>query len=442
MPVEFLSDVQAAGYGRFLGEPSREQLERFFWLNDADMARIGRRRRDATALGYAVQLGTVRFLGTFLADPLEVPWSVVVFVAGQFGIADPSCVKDYGSRPITIHEHQWGIRREYGYSDFAEGAGELRGFIEARAWLSNEGPRALFDRATAWCVEHKVLLPGVTTMARLVSEVRARAVERLWSALYGVTGDELRRRLDGLLVVPEGARVSELERLRTGPTRLSAADMVRSLDRFSAARDLGTGTLDVSTVPASRLAALARYGMTAHAPALRQMAVTRRTATLLATVRHLETQAADEVLDVFDLLYATKIDAKAERASVKERLAALPRLSRAATRLAAGMRVFLGLPAEANMSLAQVWAAIEAVVDRDHLRAAVGIVDELVPGDEDDEGAKRAELIKRFATVRLLACPGRDVAFGGGRGRPDGPGRHPGAPEAVRAQEGGRSRDR
>ena len=94
------------GVWSFPGEPSREQLERFFWLNDADLARIGRRRRDARALGYGLQFGTVRFLGTFLTDPLEVPWSVVVFVAGQFGIADPSCVKDYGSRPITVHEHQ------------------------------------------------------------------------------------------------------------------------------------------------------------------------------------------------------------------------------------------------------------------------------------------------------------------------------------------------
>jgi hypothetical protein len=201
-------------------------------------------------------------------------------------------------------------------------------------------------------------------------------------------------------MVPEGARVSELERLRTGPARLSAAEMVRSLDRSSAVRELGTAVLDVSAVPAGRLAALARYGMAAHAPALRQMTVTRRTATLLATVHHLETQAADEVLDVFDLLYATKIEAKAERVSVKERLAALRRLSRAANRLAAGMRVFLDLPAETNIDLAQVWAAIEAVVDREHLAAAVGIVDELVAGDEDDEGAKRAELIKRFVTVR------------------------------------------
>lgn len=73
------------------------------------------------------------------------------------------------------------------------------------------------------------------------------------------------------------------------------------------------------------------------------MTVTRRTATLLATAQRLETQAADEVLDVFELLYATKIEAKAERASVKERLAALSRFSRAATRLASGTRVLLGL---------------------------------------------------------------------------------------------------
>jgi hypothetical protein len=47
VPVEFLSDEQAAAYGHFLGEPTREQLERFFWLNDADLARIGRRPRSA-----------------------------------------------------------------------------------------------------------------------------------------------------------------------------------------------------------------------------------------------------------------------------------------------------------------------------------------------------------------------------------------------------------
>ncbi|MDQ2729676.1 MAG: Tn3 family transposase, partial [Actinomycetota bacterium] len=198
----------------------------------------------------------------------------------------------------------------------------------------------------------------------------------------------------------DGARVSELERLRTGPTRLSAAEMTRSLNRLTAVQDLGAGGVDVMAVPAGRLAALAPVGMAAPTGALRQMPVTRRTATLLVTVRRLETQATDEVLDVFELLYTTKIEAKAERASVKERLVALSRLSRAAARLASSTRVLLGLDAAVDMTLVEVWAAIETVSDREQLAAAVAVVDDLAPGDEDDQGAKRAELVKRFATIR------------------------------------------
>jgi Domain of unknown function (DUF4158) len=58
--VEFLTDEQAAGYGRFEGEPSQAELERFFFLDDADRDLVARRPGPQSQLGFAVQLGTVR----------------------------------------------------------------------------------------------------------------------------------------------------------------------------------------------------------------------------------------------------------------------------------------------------------------------------------------------------------------------------------------------
>lgn len=40
VPVEFLTDAQAAAFGRFTGTPSQAELERFFFLNDADLERV------------------------------------------------------------------------------------------------------------------------------------------------------------------------------------------------------------------------------------------------------------------------------------------------------------------------------------------------------------------------------------------------------------------
>jgi hypothetical protein len=56
-----------------------------------------------------VQVGTVQLLGHFLTeDPLDVPWSVVEYVAGQVEIADASVVKRYTKRQQTAYEQTWG----------------------------------------------------------------------------------------------------------------------------------------------------------------------------------------------------------------------------------------------------------------------------------------------------------------------------------------------
>ncbi len=110
VPVEFLTDEQAEAYGRFAEEPTRPELERFFFLDDVDRDLIALRR--------------------------------------------------------TLYDHAWEIRDAYGYHPYedAEGGRRFRTFLHGRAWTHAEGPVALFNQAVGWLRRHRVLLPGVTVL--------------------------------------------------------------------------------------------------------------------------------------------------------------------------------------------------------------------------------------------------------------------------------------
>ncbi|WP_165781326.1 DUF4158 domain-containing protein [Streptosporangium minutum] len=50
----------------------------------------------------------------------------------------------------------------------------------ARSWTSGDGPKAIFTDGVGWLRERKVLLPGVTVLARLVARVRDDTTKRLF----------------------------------------------------------------------------------------------------------------------------------------------------------------------------------------------------------------------------------------------------------------------
>ena len=170
------------------------------------VALVRPRRDDAHRFGLALQLGTVRFLGTFLADPNDVPANVKRYVAHQLGLSDIPDLAGYGAER-SHWRHAEDIRQRCGYRDFTDPAESFRlvRWLYSRAWLSNERPSLLFDLATARLVERKVLLPGVTVLERWVGRVRDRAARRLWRRLAAAPMPAQRTHLKSLLDRPPGA---------------------------------------------------------------------------------------------------------------------------------------------------------------------------------------------------------------------------------------------
>lgn len=184
MPVSFLSVEQRENHGRYTGELSTNELARYFHLDDTDRMLIAQKRGAHNWLGFAVQLCTVRYLGTFLEDPLAVPSSVLSFLAQQLYIEVDDNVYAY-STGEQRWQHASEIRRHYGYVEFTEQSIGfcLTRWLYALCWTGTDRPSILFERAINWLLTHKVLLPNYSTLERYIARLRSRVEIKLWRSM-------------------------------------------------------------------------------------------------------------------------------------------------------------------------------------------------------------------------------------------------------------------
>lgn len=196
MASVFLTDEQRRNFGRFVGEPTSEQLSRYFHLDDNDRKLINHHRGDHNRLGFAVQLCTARFLGTFLEDLADTPHTVIDFLCRQLRIEQLSSFLYYRDSEVRW-DHAAEIRLHCGFTDFGDPLSQFRlnRWLYALCWTGTDRPGVLFDRATTWLIANKVLLPGVTVLERFVGRLRTRVEQRVWSLLAAGAAPESRKKL-------------------------------------------------------------------------------------------------------------------------------------------------------------------------------------------------------------------------------------------------------
>lgn len=398
MPVSFLTDDQRSRYARFTGEPTQEQLARYFFLDERDRRVINSHRGDHCRLGFAVQLCTARFLGAFLDDLADVPQAVVNYLARQLGIDQLSCFIYYQDSE-TRWDHAAEIRRHCGFREFSDPIVQFRlnRWLYALCWTGTDRPGVLFDRATASLITQKVLLPAVTTLERHIARLRSRVEERICRSLSQVADQPTRARLESLLSIPEGGHHSLLDKLRKGPFRRSAPELVRALERVEEVRRLGIDLNNSHRLPPGRLQAMARFASTAKAPIIQRLPEAKRLAMLVAFAMNLEATALDDALDLLDILISEML-ATAARASDRARLRTIKDLDSAAIQLSQIGRMILN----EEVPDVELRAAIFDALKREDLQSTLDQIDSLVRPAED---VYYQELQESYARVRRFLPP-------------------------------------
>ena len=397
MPTRHLTDAQRQTFASFGGDPSPDQLARYFHLDQSDHELIGPLRGGHNRLGFAVMLSSVRFLGVFPNASHEIPASVLATLSAQLNLQHAVTLHGYfDGSPRLRHLAQ--IRARFGFTDFG-GNGyarfRLTRWLFALCWSGDDWPGPLIERATTWLIAHKVLLPGVTVLERMVGSIRDRAKTRLWRRLVASLNDAQRARIVQLFDNGGTSAFAALDALRTVPTKRAPTEFFRHLDRLEAVRAFDLRPAPLKGVPAATIERLARVARVGKPSAIAALQEPRRTATIAALFHTLEATAQDDATELAEALL-NDLAKDAEAADKQARLRSLRDLDDAAMLL---RQMGLLVMADDDLPLDGWRAALFERLPRADLEAAMAKVDGIA---KPAEARPYAQLCTRWRRAQRL----------------------------------------
>jgi len=397
MPTRHLTDDQRRGFASFGGDPSGEQLARYFHLDRFDCDVIGRLRGDHNRLGFAVLLCSARFLGVFPNARDAIPASVLETLSHQLGIKQGVTLAGY-FEGRTHERHVVLIRARFGFTDLGHNAAarfRLTRWLYALCWSGDDQPGRLIDQAATWLIVNKILLPGITVLERLISTIRDRARSRLWRRLVAGLNADQRARIARLFNDDDSSAFAALDALRTVPARRAPTELMRHLDRLDAVRAFDLRPTPPKGVPAATLEGLARVARSSKPSAIAALQEPRRTATVAALFYTLEATAQDDAAELAEALLSDLIR-DAEAADKRSRLRSLRDLDAAALLLSEMAKLVV---IDDDLPLAGWRKALFERLPRADIEAAMAEVDAIAR----TSGAKPyAELCTRWRRARRL----------------------------------------
>jgi TnpA family transposase len=293
---QILTEEQRKQYTHISSTLDEWELGAHYTLSEPDKEIVLRRRRDSNRLGFAIQLCVIRHTGFSLTEIEQVPYRVLEYVANQIDAA-PDSFEQYASREATRREHMQEIRTEYGYQSFStEIYSQLAEELFPQA-MESDNPTKLLQQAIDWLRNHKIILPAVTTIEKLVWEILHDAEEKLYDLLNTKLTPEQKQQLDELIGTHLENGKTLFGWLKEDTVGSSPKACLKALEQRERILQLGID-IDVRDFPPQRLRQLARLGKNYDPYAFRRFDEPKRYAILVASLMDLCQDITDQIIEI------------------------------------------------------------------------------------------------------------------------------------------------
>jgi TnpA family transposase len=295
---ELLTPEQRLELVRIPGDISEQELGRNFTLSDFDLELIKNRRRDYNRIGFAIQLCVLRFPGWSLNDVETIPMKVLQHLARQLNV-DPDSFALYSSREATRYEHLEEIRNVYGFRNFSPSEYRTISRLLLKHAMQNGNTIYLVQTLIEELRKQKVILPGMTTIERLVWETKARAEEKVFNVLVRPLTENNIERLNKVIKNDGNGSKTKLSWLKEIPGQSSPDAFLKVIERLEFIRSMQL-TFNVESIHPNKLLQMARLGARYNSQALQRFKENKRYAILVAYLSTLSQNLIDQAIEIHD----------------------------------------------------------------------------------------------------------------------------------------------
>ncbi len=364
---KLLSPAQHANLLTLPKPEDQRLMARYYTFSAHDLAVINRRETAANRLGYAVQLGYLRYPGRKWRFREAVPEHLLEYVAEQLAVpADAIKVYNQG-RQARHSEFLSSIQREFGYQGFTEAVAQ-----DIRAWLlpvaqSLDRGFTLITTLIDELRRRRVILPALSTLEHLVAEVREQARQMVYETLTAQLTTEQEKLIDLLLVVRMDTDRTYKTWLLEPVGQACPANFWKRLDRLNFVRRIKLSPELRQTINPDRLRQLAREGERLNAWRMKRGDdPLRYRAMLIAFLLEMEERLTDQTLTMHDRIISQMLNRadKKHAKSFHEDGAAINETVRLFKQVGEAL-------IKARARGADAYAAIESVVPWEHFVAYI-----------------------------------------------------------------------